>query len=66
MKTRPTRREIFLSIFWLLCMSAAFPAFAAEPQILYLFWGDGCPHCEEEKMFFDVLQQEVAAYLEGK
>ena len=34
------------------------PAVAAEPPILYFFWGEGCPHFEYEKMFFDVLQQD--------
>lgn len=31
---------------------------AAEHPILYLFWGEGCPHCEEEKVFLRDLQQQ--------
>lgn len=30
---------------------------AAEAPVLYLFWGDGCPHCEKEKEFLKELQQ---------
>lgn len=25
--------------------------------IVYFFWGDGCPHCEDEKSFFEDLRQ---------
>ena len=27
-----------------------------DHPILYLFWGDGCPHCEDEKKFLENLQ----------
>ena len=30
---------------------------AADAPVLYLFWGDGCPHCEKEKEFLHELQQ---------
>ncbi len=31
---------------------------AAEPTILYMFWGEGCHHCEKEKTFLvEDLQQ---------
>ncbi len=29
----------------------------ADHPILYLFWGDGCPHCEDEKKFLDKIQE---------
>jgi len=29
-----------------------------EPVHLYLFYGDGCPHCEREKLFLQELQAE--------
>lgn len=29
-----------------------------SPPILYLFWGDGCPHCEEEKEFLAMLREQ--------
>ncbi len=28
---------------------------------IYLFWGDGCPHCEEERPFFQVLNESTFA-----
>ncbi|MDT8442330.1 MAG: hypothetical protein RQ723_11795 [Desulfuromonadales bacterium] len=28
------------------------------PIIVYLFWGDGCPHCEDEKRFLKELRRE--------
>jgi len=31
---------------------------ASEHPILYLFWGDGCPHCAEEKEFLELLHQQ--------
>ncbi len=31
------------------------PARAEEATILYLFWGDGCPHCEKEQKFLEEL-----------
>ncbi len=40
---------IFLSSQW---------TFAAETPILYLFWGDGCPHCEKEKHFLQNLRRQ--------
>ena len=30
----------------------------ADHPILYLFWGDGCPHCEEEKEFLEQLREQ--------
>lgn len=37
-----------------ICQTAA----AAEPRpILYLFWGNGCPHCEDEKEFLKLMRQ---------
>ena len=64
MKKRLMSRQYFFyavciaSLALLSLVSAVTPALANEPPILYLFWGDGCPHCEEEKMFFDVLQHD--------
>jgi thiol-disulfide isomerase/thioredoxin len=31
---------------------------ASEHPILYLFWGDGCSHCEEEKEFLKLLYKQ--------
>ena len=35
----------------------AHPISAADHPILYLFWGEGCPDCEEEKGFLQELQK---------
>lgn len=29
---------------------------------IYFFWGDGCPHCEEEFAFFDSIKTEYGDY----
>ena len=29
---------------------------------IYLFWGDGCPHCENAKIFFDSIENEYGKY----
>ncbi len=29
---------------------------------IYLFWGDGCPHCEAEKDFFESIEDEYGKY----
>ena len=31
---------------------------SAEGFVLYFFWGDGCPHCEEEKLFLDEMKKD--------
>lgn len=33
-------------------------AIAADHPILYLFWGEGCPHCEKEKAFLKQLHPQ--------
>ncbi len=38
-------------------VTAAEPAQEAPPVVIYLFWGDGCPHCAEEKPFLEELAQ---------
>jgi len=29
-----------------------------NPIVVYFFWGDGCPHCAEQKPFLDSLKQK--------
>ncbi len=29
---------------------------------VYLFWGNGCPHCEEEQKFFEEIKDEYGKY----
>lgn len=48
-------------------VQAAPPAQAGHPVVLYFFWGDGCPHCENQKPFLEDLglrypNLEVRAY----
>lgn len=45
---------LLLMVSWLVSASAA----GAEPNqtVIYFFWGEGCPHCEEEKPFLRDLQ----------
>lgn len=31
---------------------------STNKAIIYLFWGDGCPHCEEEKIFLNSLREK--------
>ena len=64
MVARRARRELLL--LWLLVLVAA-PGLttgaAVEVQeqkgaVVTLFWGEGCPHCEREKIFLKKLQQQ--------
>lgn len=45
-------------LFILILFVMVFPisVFALNEVNLYLFWGDGCPHCEEEMAFLDELK----------
>ena len=45
--------SIVLSVFLLVGMFSIFPTrvLATNNVDLYLFWGDGCPHCAKEKSF---------------
>ncbi|PIE33775.1 hypothetical protein CSA56_09685, partial [candidate division KSB3 bacterium] len=47
---------LFMATLMLLVSSG--PLYAAETPILYLFWGDGCPHCEKEKEFLQDLRKQ--------
>jgi len=53
-RTRTICLSILLAIAGLLTASGvqAAPLAQTEPPVtIYLFWGDGCPHCEEAKSF---------------
>ena len=49
---------MLLIVFGGLGLNGVQPVLAAETPILYFFWGDGCPHCEEEKEFLEILREE--------
>ncbi|GAK51488.1 membrane protein, putative [Candidatus Moduliflexus flocculans] len=56
--------SVLVALIVLGILFAAFPAQnvqAADHPILYLFWGDGCPHCKAEEAF---LQKIHAKYPE--
>lgn len=50
-------RVIFLLLTTIFVIGLFSQAEAADTPVLYLFWGDGCPHCEDEKEFLQVLHQ---------
>jgi glutaredoxin len=37
----------------------ALPAWAAAKVPVYLFWGDGCPHCAKEKPFLEAMAKRL-------
>ena len=47
-----------LAIMLLLSVPVVRHAEASDPPILYLFWGEGCPHCEKEKTFLKELHKD--------
>jgi thiol-disulfide isomerase/thioredoxin len=48
---------VLLVISLLLAAVPPCGAEAGERVVLTLFWGEGCPHCEQEKMFLQKLQE---------
>ncbi|PIE33715.1 hypothetical protein CSA56_10325 [candidate division KSB3 bacterium] len=48
----------FLLIVVVVTLLSLAAASAADHPILYLFWGDGCPHCEKEKTFLLKLHEK--------
>ncbi len=55
--------KIFLIIFF--TAFVAWPNFAQadETVTVYLFYGEGCPHCAEEEAFLDNLENEIAGLI---
>ncbi|MEK9158467.1 MAG: hypothetical protein AAB673_00500 [Patescibacteria group bacterium] len=50
---------ILLSVFLFLALVHHASAQRAENQaVLYLFWGDGCPHCAAEEAFLEKIQPQ--------
>ncbi|MBK9124435.1 MAG: hypothetical protein IPM16_15135 [Chloroflexi bacterium] len=53
-----SRFFLFLALIALLAIPASAQDAPAETAIpIYLFWGDGCPHCASEKMFLAQLTE---------
>jgi thiol-disulfide isomerase/thioredoxin len=55
-------RTIHLMIIALLISSMVIPTIASAQQMLpvYFFWGEGCPHCEEEKVVLEKWEEQYA------
>lgn len=52
-------KKIKYLLFILLLFIIFTPNISAKEQVnLYLFWGDGCPHCEEEQQYLKELEKE--------
>lgn len=51
-------KKFLFSIVIILSLFVSFKASASGPINLYLFWGDGCPHCEKEIVFLNELKKE--------
>ena len=55
-------RNIFLSLMTaVLVMAPTVKANAAEPINFYIFYGDGCPHCEAAMEYLDSLDEAERA-----
>ncbi len=52
-------RILLVSILFLFSFSQnAFAQINNDPITIYFFWGDGCPHCADEKSFFAELEAQ--------
>lgn len=51
------KKLTYLLILFLFLLSSK-PAAAADPVRVHFFWAKGCPHCEEEQVFLDSLQEK--------
>jgi hypothetical protein len=56
--------KVFLPLLFLLSLAA--PASAHGDKVLYFFYGDGCPHCEKEEVYFDTYIKKKYPQLEIK
>ena len=62
LKKRTWLKQIGLGLVTALLIGAAWllvsqprPVLAANPVVIYFFWGDGCPHCAEAEPFLEKL-----------
>ena len=37
-----------------------------NPVVVYFFWGEGCPHCAEQKPFLEELEEKYGNEIEVK
>lgn len=53
------KKKIKIIVLLFLLFLSFIPNVKAEEKVkLYLFWGDGCPHCEAEQKYLENLKQE--------
>lgn len=53
------QKKIKYLLFVLVMFLIVIPTANAKEEVnLYLFWGDGCPHCEAEQEYLEDLQKE--------
>lgn len=57
--------KIFIALTLLLVLLPTFATVNAQEEVVtdkkvnvYFFWGEGCPHCEKEKVFLDKLEEK--------
>lgn len=55
MKFKKAISVLFLAVVSVLIANKSY---AADKVNVYLFWGDGCPHCAKEKEFLKTLEKE--------
>ncbi len=51
---------IFFTIIFYISLVLSIPLYAESKTsvVLYLFWGDGCPHCAKEKEFLSAIKKK--------
>ncbi len=56
------KKTFFISLLFIALIflpgAALFPGQNAKPIDLYLFWGDGCPHCAAEEKYLETLKKD--------
>lgn len=60
-------KRVFKLLLIVLCLFLTpIKALANEKVNVHLFWGNGCPYCEDAKKFFDSIKDEYSEYFELK
>jgi len=64
MKNKKMKKIISILLLILLSIGIYFIFFnnKREKINVYLFWGNGCPHCEHAKEFFSSIEEEYGKY----
>ena len=54
---RTVKACLWIAVFVLLIIGSPL-SYAKEKTTLYFFWGNGCPHCDKEKLFLSRLERK--------